>query len=146
MCSLYNSWIIFLTGLLGVWKAIPVGLALQCNPFTIILMTASGSLVAITIIFLLGRKIKEWILKRLSKGKSTKKKGKMNALFEKYGTIGMGIFGTLLFGPNMTMAMGMIIVKNEKLLLLWTAAGIIIWTVVLTLVGTYSIEFFRDFV
>ena len=146
MCSIYNSWIIFLIGLLGVWKAIPVGLALQCNTLTIILMTACGALVAITIIFLLERKIKEWILKRLNKGRSTKKKGRLNALFEKYGIIGMGIFGTLLLGPNMTMAMGMIIVKKEKQLLLWTAAGIIIWTVVLTLIGRYSIEFFNKLI
>ena len=55
----------------------------------------------------------------------------------------MGIIGTLLLGPNMTMAMGMIIVKNEKGLLLWTALGIIIWTVALTLIGSYSVEFFQ---
>ena len=144
MCSIYNSWIIFLTGMLGVWKAIPVGLVMQCNALTIMLMTASGALVSIIIIYFLERKIKEWIQKRLNKGKSTKKKGSLNALFEKYGIIGMGILGTLLLGPNMTMAMGMIIVKKEKQLLLWTAAGIIIWTVVLTLVGSYSIEFFNE--
>jgi len=143
MCSLYNWCIIFLAGMLGVWKAIPVGLALSCNSFVIIAMTASGALLSIIIIYFLERKIKKWILKRLSKGKSTKKKGKLNALFEKYGIIGMGIIGTLLLGPNMTMAMGMIIVKKEKQLLLWTACGIIIWTITLTLVGDYSIQLFN---
>jgi membrane protein DedA with SNARE-associated domain len=144
MCSLYNSWIIFLTGLLGVWKAIPVGLALGCNAFTIILMTGTGALLAIVIIYLLGSRVKKWILKRLDKGKSEKKKGKLNSLLEKYGIPGMGILGTLLLGPNMTMAMGMIIVKKEKALLLWTAVGIVIWTVVLTFIGTYSVELFQE--
>ena len=144
MCNLYNMWIIFLTGLLGVWKAIPAGLALGCNAFTIMLMTAAGALIAIVIIYLLGSKVKAWILKRLKKGKSEKKKGRLNRLFEKYGIPGMGILGTLLLGPNMTMAMGMIIVKNEKALLLWTGLGIIIWTTVLTLIGTYSVEFFTE--
>jgi len=143
MCNLYNMWIIFLTGLLGVWKAIPVGLALGCNAITIMLMTTAGALVAIVIIYFLGSKVKAWILKRLKKGKSEKKKGRLNRLFDKYGIPGMGILGTLLLGPNMTMAMGMIIVKNEKALLLWTALGIIIWTVALTLVGTYSVELFQ---
>jgi len=146
MCNLYNSWIIFLTGLLGVWKAIPVGLALQCNAFTIILMTASGALVAIFIIYLMGRRIKQWILKRLNKGRNTKRKGRLMVLLDKYGIIGMGIFGTLLLGPNMTMAMGLVIVTKEKSLLLWTAAGIIIWTVVLTMIGTYSIELFENLI
>jgi len=146
MCNLYNSWIIFLTGLLGVWKAIPVGLALGCNAFTIIIMTGAGALVAIVIIYLLGRKVKKWILNRINKGKSVSKKGKLNRLFEKYGVPGMGIIGTLLLGPNMTMAMGMIIVKKERSLLVWTAAGIIIWTVVLTLIGTYSVELFQELV
>lgn len=143
MCSLYNALIIFLTGLLGIWKAIPVGLALQCNATTIIVTTAAGALVAISIIYLLGSKVKEWILNRLNKGKGEKRKGRLTALFDKYGIMGMGILGTLLLGPNMTMAMGMIIVKKEKKLLLWTAIGIIIWTVVLTLIGTYSVEFFE---
>jgi membrane protein DedA with SNARE-associated domain len=146
MGNLYNSWIIFLTGMLGVWKAIPVGLALQCNALTIILMTASGALVSIFIIFLMGRRIKQWILKRLSKGKSTKRKDRLMVLLDKYGIIGMGIFGTLILGPNMTMAMGLVIVTKEKTLLLWTAAGIIIWTVVLTMIGTYSVELFENLV
>ena len=67
-------------------------------------------------------------------------------LLDKYGIIGMGIFGTLLLGPNMTMAMGLVIVTKEKSLLLWTAAGIIIWTVVLTMIGTYSIELFENLI
>ena len=121
----------------------PVGLALGCSSLTIILMTALGALVAITIIYFFGSKVKAWIIKRLSKGKSEKKKGKLNRLFEKYGIPGMGILGTLLLGPNMTMAMGMIIVKNEKALLMWTALGIVIWTIVLTLIGNYSIELFQ---
>ena len=146
MCSLYNWGIIFLTGMLGVWKAIPVGLALQCHSVVIMSMTAGGALLSIVIIYFLERRIKEWILQRLNKGKSTRKKKKLNALFEKYGIVGMGLFGTLLLGPNMTMAMGMIIVKKEKSLLLWTAAGIIIWTVVLTLIGTYSVELFEKMV
>jgi membrane protein DedA with SNARE-associated domain len=146
MGNLYNSWIIFLTGMLGVWKAIPVGLALQCNALTIILMTASGALVSIFIIFLMGRRIKQWILKRLNKGKSTKRKDRLAVLLDKYGIIGMGIFGTLILGPNMTMAMGLVIVTKEKSLLLWTAAGIIIWTVVLTMIGTYSVELFENLV
>jgi membrane protein DedA with SNARE-associated domain len=146
MGNLYNSWIVFLTGMLGVWKAIPVGLALQCNALTIILMTASGALVSIFIIFLMGRRIKQYILKRLNKGKSAKKKGRLMVLLDKYGIIGMGIFGTLILGPNMTMAMGLVIVTKEKSLLLWTAAGIIIWTVVLTMIGTYSVELFENLV
>jgi len=109
-------------------------------------MTGAGALVAIVIIYLLGRKVKKWILNRINKGKSVSKKGKLNRLFEKYGVPGMGIIGTLLLGPNMTMAMGMIIVKKERSLLVWTAAGIIIWTVVLTLIGTYSVELFQELV
>ena len=77
MCSPYNSWIIFLTGLLGVWKAIPVGLALGCNAITIMLMTMIGALLAIVLIYLLGSRVKKWVLGRLKKGKSEKKKGRL---------------------------------------------------------------------
>jgi membrane protein DedA with SNARE-associated domain len=143
MCNFYSIGLTFLTGMLGIWKAVPVGLAFSCHPFTIILSTSLGALLSIFIIFFLGHKIKLWIQQKLIR-KSEKKQKRLHRLFEKYGTIGMGVLGTLLMGPNMTMAIGLVIVKNEKALLLWTAVGIIIWTAALTLAGHYSIGFFSQ--
>jgi membrane protein DedA with SNARE-associated domain len=140
----YSYLIIFLTGMLGIWKAVPVGLALQCSPQSIIIFTSLGALLSILIIFFLGQKIKRWIESRMT-AKRENRKQRLNKIFEKYGIVGMGILGTLLMGPNMTMVLGMIIVKNEKLLLLWTALGIVIWTIVLSLAGHFGLDFITDY-
>ena len=130
--------------MLGIWKAVPVGLALQCTPQEIIIFTSLGALLSILIIYFLGQKIKRWIEVRMTAKRENRRK-RLNRLLEKYGIVGMGVLGTLLMGPNMTMVLGMIIVKNEKLLLLWTAFGIIIWTIALALAGHFSLSFITDY-
>lgn len=142
--NFYSYLSIFLTGMLGIWKAVPLGLALQCSLQSIIIFTSLGALLSIVIIYFLGSKIKQWVETRMTH-KREKRKIHLNRLFDKYGIVGMGILGTLLMGPNMTMVLGMIIVKNEKLLLLWTALGIVIWTIMLSLAGHFGVDFIMDY-
>ena len=74
--------------------------------------------------------------------KLLKKENKLINLFNKYGVHGLGIIGTLFMGPNLTMALGITIVKNPNKLLLWVNIGIIIWTIVLTYVGVLGFKIF----
>jgi membrane protein YqaA with SNARE-associated domain len=129
-------------GILGIWKSIPLGFLLKANPVIIGLMTILGALVGILTIFLLGSKVTTYILKRQEKKGKSKKSLRAGRLFGKYGTAGLGFIGTLIIGPNATMALGLIVVKSDKLLLGWTAIGVIVWTIVLTIVATYSIDLF----
>lgn len=65
-------------------------------------------------------------------------------LFEKYGAPGLGLVGCLLLGPNLTILTGVVIVHSPRKLLCWTIAGILIWSLVLTLIAVFSVDLFHQ--
>jgi membrane protein DedA with SNARE-associated domain len=134
--------IVFSIGILGIWKSIPVGLVMKVHPLWICLMTILGATLGILIIMLIGEKIKNYLAKWLKSSSMEKKENRLLRLFNRYGVHGMGILGTLIIGPNMTMALGLTIVYNPKVLFLWTSIGIIIWTATLTYLGYLGISIF----
>lgn len=73
-----------------------------------------------------------------------KKSDRIEGLFEKYGAIGVGLLGTLMIGPNMTMALGLAIIKSEKAILVWTLAGTALWSIALTIIGYYGVNLFNS--
>lgn len=144
MSTIEKSWIILLLGMAGIWKAIPVGFIMSLGPFYIFTATAIGSCIAVLVIFLLSRKVKQFVLKKIAnKKRASKKSEKFNRLMERYGPAGVGILGPLIFGPNATMALGMVFVKSEKKLLAWTLSGTVVWSAILTVVASFSIELFQ---
>jgi len=138
--------LIFLMGMLGIWKAIPLGLVLKANPFFIFLMTSLGASAAVLILFFFGNKIRDYILRKRAKKDKNNKENRAAKLFEKYGAAGLGFLGCLLMGPNMTIILGMVVVKSQKKLLYWTLAGVIIWSMLLTLIAVISIDLFNKIV
>jgi len=138
-----DSLLIFLVGMLGIWKAIPLGFLLNTNPVIIFIMTSLGAITSVLILYFFGNKIREYILKRRIKKRKNAKESRAKILFEKYGAAGLGFLGCLLMGPNMTMILGLVLVKSQKKLLYWTIAGIIIWTLALTILAIVSIDLFN---
>ena len=57
----YDVITVFLVGILGMWKAIPVGLLLHVSPLYIFLMIALGALAGVLILFFFGSKIRNYI-------------------------------------------------------------------------------------
>ena len=133
---------VFLMGLLGIWKAIPLGFAFGLNPVLIYLATTLGALVSALVIYFFGDWVRK-ILKQKAKNKPGKKSGKAENLFQKYGAPGLGFLGTLLIGPNATLLLGLLIVKSAKHLLIWTLIGITVWSAVLTATAASGIELFK---
>jgi len=134
--------IVFLVGTIGIWKAVPAGFLLKVTPLLIFLMTVLGALIGVLTIYTFGKWIKSYIERRKNKKRIEKKQSRARNLFEKYGVIGFALLGTILMGPQITMAMGLIIVKTQKKLLLWIVAGICIWTGALTIFAALGIELF----
>ncbi|MCB2222478.1 MAG: small multi-drug export protein [Bacteroidetes bacterium] len=139
---MYSYAIVFATGLLGIWKAVPVGFALGLNPLWIYALTTLGATVAVLILYFFGEQLRRIIYRGKDKNPS-KKESRVRRLLEKYGTAGLGFFGTFLIGPNATILIGLIVVPSRKLLLLWTIAGIIFWTMALTFLAFSGIEVYK---
>jgi membrane protein DedA with SNARE-associated domain len=144
IASLEKAGIVFLLGIAGIWKAIPVGFILKLDPFLIFISTSIGALVGVLIIYFLGTKVKSYMVRRMNRKERLKKKSKkVHNLIDRYGTAGTGLIGPLVFGPNMTMALGLVLIRAEKKLLVWTLVGTVTWSVVLTIVASFSIELFQ---
>ncbi len=131
---------VFLVGITGMWKAIPLGFLLKVSPSYIFIMTALGSIVGVLVLFFFGNKIRNYIINRKLKAGNSKKGKRALKLFDKYGLIGLGFFGTLILGPPMTMILGLALVQKQRQFLYWTMAGSIVWSLVLTILGTLGIE------
>ncbi len=140
--ELYQFLIVFATGLLGIWKAVPVGFALGLDPVWIYLFTVLGAIVAALIIFFFGDAVRKFLQKRK---KSEKKETRARHLFNKYGTAGLGFLGCVIMGPNMTLVIGLILVRSPRKLLWFTIAGIVFWSLVLTVTASLGLNLFGKF-
>jgi membrane protein YqaA with SNARE-associated domain len=138
---LHKIFIIYLAGLTGIFKAIPVGMVLQASPVWIALMTALGGLTAAVILYVFGEWVRALFEKRMSEKRLEKKKEKTRRYLSKYGIVGLGIFGTLLLGFHITIILGLLVVKTKKVLLIWTTVGIMIWSLVGTAAVASGFEF-----
>lgn len=136
--------LIYLTGILGIWKAIPLGFLLKAHPLMIFITTTSGSITGILIIYFLGKQIKNYLSKQKNKKGRLRREKYARNIFNKYGIPGLGILGSLLIGPNMTMITGLAVTRKVHMLMYWNIAGCILWTGVLIILGICSIELLSD--
>jgi membrane protein YqaA with SNARE-associated domain len=134
---------IYLVGITGIWKAIPVGMALRSHPVETASFTALGSITAVVMLYYFGEYVKRWVQKKWSREKIENRKGKLSAIMNKYGTAGLGIICPGLFGPITTIVVGLLIVKQTSKLMPYLVAGIILWSFLLTWVATLGLDLFK---
>ena len=135
-----NLTVILFLAVLGIWKSIPVGFILNMHPIIVCAMTILGASLGVFIIYKLGSRLKQRILISIQKNAVQKKQQKIHKIFNRYGVPGLGMLATLIVGPALTMILGLTLVKNEKVLLLWTNIGIVVWSVLLTLIGQVGVN------
>jgi len=126
--------------MLGIWKSVPVGLAFSINPVLIWLLTSAGASVAVLVLYFFEKKIRNYINRKREHKTNKSKEARAKQLLEKYGVFGLGFIGTFLMGPQMTMILGLIIVKSHTKLLYWTLSGIFVWSFVITYLGVGGID------
>jgi hypothetical protein len=145
-----NLWVqistIFIAGVTGIWKGIPVGFAIQAHPLLTGGFTALGSIALVVIIVVSGEPLKQWILNRYGQKKLDRKKGKFSRLMDRYGIAGIGLIGCGMIGPLLSTLLGLIFVHKPKKLILFLIAGIIIWSSGLTAVATISYQLFESLI
>lgn len=135
---------IYLVGITGIWKAIPVGIALQAHPIETASFTALGSITTVYLLYYFGERVKNWVMKKWSQKKLESKKGRLSHIMDKYGTAGLGIICPGLFGPITTIIVGLLIVKPTGKLMPYLIAGIILWSFLLTYISVLGFDFIKD--
>lgn len=142
---LFQAISVFVMGMLGIWKSVPLGFVLKMPPLLIFAMSTLGSVFAVLALYFFGNQIKVFFARKKKNREPSKKTVKAQKIFEKYGSVGLGLLGTLFLGPNLTIILGLALVKSQKVFLWWTISGTIIWSLILTIIGFYSLELFLQF-
>ena len=137
---------IYLAGITGLYKGVPVGFAIQASPYITAIFTALGSLTAVFVIYFSGTSIKKWIINKFFKQKIDKKKSRFTSIMERYGVIGLGLFATGIIGPIITIILGLMLVKETKRLMISLSIGIILWSVALTIIASISLDMLKQLI
>jgi uncharacterized membrane protein len=134
---------IYLVGITGIWKAIPVGIALQAHPIETASFTALGSVTTVIFLYHFGERVKKWVMKKWSQEKLESKKGRLSNIMDKYGAAGLGILCPGLFGPITTIIVGLLIVSPTSRLMPYLVVGIIIWSFLLTYLSVIGFDLLK---
>jgi membrane protein DedA with SNARE-associated domain len=143
--TVYPFVLVYLTGLLGIWKAVPVGFLFGLHPLGTWLFTVLGATTAVFILYFFGTRIRTFLERKRKKPFKKSAQHRAVRLMDKYGTAGLGFFGVLLMGPNLTLLIGIALVSSPRKLLVWTLAGILVWTLGLTLTAHLGIDIIQQF-
>jgi uncharacterized membrane protein len=135
---------LFLAGMTGIVKAIPVGVALGLSIFEIGLYVSLGSIATVFILYFSGEPLKKWITKKWSKEKMEKKKGRFGTLLEKYGVAGVGLLTPGMLGPITSIIIGLIMLKDTAKLMPYLVAGIILWSFALAWLAVEGFDLLKE--
>ena len=127
--------LVFGAGILELWAAIPLGLAINLNPVIIGIASAAGAIIAAFLVTTVGDSIREKVIKwRYGENKDLKD-SRYYKIWNKYGIVGLGLISPLLFGAPVGAALGVALGSSKKPLLIWMSIGIVIWSAGLTAAG-----------
>lgn len=129
-------------GIFELWAAIPAGLAVNLHPLLTGIASALGSMLGVMLIIIIGDRLRNWLMKK--KVKQSREKGTIYKVWDKYGVIGLGMLAPLITGALFGAAIGVSLGASPKRLILWMSLGIVVWTIILTGLGTYGIAIFES--
>jgi membrane protein DedA with SNARE-associated domain len=119
---------VYLAGTTGIWKAIPVGIALGLSAFNTALFTSLGAITSSLLIYFSGESFRKWLLSKYGNKKIAHKREKFSHWLAKYGIAGLGLMVTGLLGPFLALLIGMLLLQNTGKFILFLLLGIILWS------------------
>ncbi len=125
-----------------LWAAAPAGVAVGLPPILVWLATATGAILGIVVVVLAGEQLRTWLVSRVGRGRA-KEGGRVRRVWERYGVIGWGLIGPLLLGAPLSAALGVGLGAPRGRLIFWLAAGVMLWTTVLTLAAVLGVDAVR---
>lgn len=125
-----------------IYAAIPAGFAFGLSPLIIFFASVTGGLAGVFVVAFLGDKIRSLFPKKKVGKEPSRKHLMMLKVWNKYGIIGLGFFGTFLVGAPVSIAVGVGLNADLKKLVTWCCIGVIVRCIVFTLVGYYGLKLF----
>jgi membrane protein YqaA with SNARE-associated domain len=123
-----------------IYAAIPAGFAFALSPWMIFMASTVGGLAGAVVAAFFGDRIRAFFHKKKTQKDETKKHPVITRLWNKYGSIGLGILGTITVGAPISIAVGTGLNVNIKTLLAWCCVGVIIRCSLFTAIGYYGLQ------
>ncbi len=125
-----------------IYAAIPAGFAFGLSPYTIFVATVAGGLAGVFVAAFLGDRIKSFFSRKQKPKEVKEKKGLGHRIWEKYGIIGLGFFGTMTVGAPASIAVGVGFNASLRKLITWCCIGVITRCLLFTVIGHYGLKLF----
>lgn len=127
-----------------IYVAIPTGFAFGLSPLIIFLAAFIGGIIGVFVATFLGSKIENIIskFKKETKEIEPKKPNLAHKIWEKYGLIGLGFFGTMTVGAPVSIAVGVGFNVNMHKLATWCCLGVLVRCIIFTIIGHYGMKLF----
>jgi membrane protein YqaA with SNARE-associated domain len=127
-----------------IYAAIPAGFAMGLSAWVIFFASMVGGITGVFVAAFLGDKIKNFIAKyRKPKVKKEIKTDTLaHRIWNKFGIIGLGFFGTFTVGAPVSIAVGVGLNAQLNKLVLWCCIGVVARCIVFTLAGHYGMKLF----
>lgn len=124
-----------------IYAAIPAGFAFGISSWTIFVTTVVGGLAGVFIAAFLGKQIQQYLNKfRKPKVNKAEKNTLIFKIWEKYGVIGLGFFGTLTVGAPVSIGLGTGLNVSIQKLIIWCCAGVVTRCALFTALGHYGMK------
>ena len=121
----------------------PTGLALGLAPWLVWIITLAGSLTGVAIVAVGGQRVRTWVAAR-RRGWMAARTGRIYGIWIRFGVPGWGLTSPLLVAPAMGTAIGLLLGAPRGRLLIWMAAGVVIWTTILVVAGALGVQLIRQ--
>lgn len=124
-----------------IYVAIPTGFAFGLSAWIIFFASVIGGLTGVFVTAFLGDKIRNFIARyKKPKVKEVKTDTLAHKIWNKFGVIGLGFFGTFTVGAPISIAVGVGLNASLHRLVFWCCMGVIARCIVFTLAGHYGMK------
>jgi membrane protein YqaA with SNARE-associated domain len=125
-----------------IYAAIPAGFAFGLSPLTIGFASIIGGLAGVFVAAFLGDKIRDFFTRYKKKKELKPKTGLVYRIWNRYGIVGLGFFGTMTVGAPASIAVGIAMNASLQKLLTWCCIGVISRCIIFTAIGYYGVQLF----
>lgn len=119
---------VYLAGATGIWKGIPIGIALGLKPWMTASIVTLGAASSALLVYFSGEPFRKWLMKKYGSKTFEARKAKFSTWMEKYGVHGLGLMVTGLLGPFIALLIGMTLLDNTRKFLFYLLLGIVLWS------------------
>lgn len=127
---------VFALAIIELWAAIPLGFHLKLHPALLIVAASSGAFTGAVAAMFLGNGVRRLMFWR--KGETTAG-GRMSTWLAAKGPWAIGLLGPLLIGPVFSAGLAGAIGLPRAFSLALLGAGILVWTVVFSVLGSFGV-------